>query len=130
MVNKVILVGRLGQDVELKKTPNGSFVANFSLATTEKWTDNNGVKREPTEWHRIIAWKKLAEICGAYLKKGMQVYIEGKLQTRSWEDRDGNKKYTTEIVAREMKMLSGKERTQDAPEYSNDTGFEDDDIPF
>ena len=130
MVNKVILVGRLGKDPEIKYASNGTAVANFSIATTEKWTDSNGEKKESTEWHRIVAWSKLAEICGEYLRKGTQVYIFGKLQTRSWEDSAGNKRYTTEIVVKEMKMLGGRERTQDAPEYSNDSGLEDDDIPF
>ncbi len=105
-VNKVILVGRLGQDPEVRYTPSGVAVANFSLATSEEWTDkNSGEKQERTEWHRIVAWRRLGEICGEYLRKGSQVYIEGKLQTRSWEDRDGNKRYTTEIIANQMQML-------------------------
>ena len=108
-INKVILIGRLGRDPELRYTPEGTAVANFSLATSEEWHDNSsGEKREKTEWHNIVAWKKLGEICGEYLRKGSQVYIEGKLQTRSWEDKDGNKRYKTEIVANQMQMLSDK----------------------
>ena len=102
-VNKAILVGNLGQDPEIRYTPSGSAVANFSIATTDKYKDE-----EKTEWHRIVAFGKLAEICGEYLQKGKQVFIEGKIQTRSWEDRDGVKKYTTEIVANSMQMLGGK----------------------
>ena len=105
-INKVILVGRLGRDPEVKYTPSGVTVANFSIATSEEWKDKGtGEKQERTEWHRIVAWRRLGEICGEYLRKGKQVYIEGKLQTRSWEDRDGNKRYTTEIVASNMQML-------------------------
>ena len=106
-VNKAILIGRLGADPELKYTPSGAAVVNFNIATDESWTDASGVKQERTEWHRIVAWRKLAEICGEYLKKGSRVYIEGQLQTRSWEQ-DGVKRYTTEIVARNMQMLDSK----------------------
>ena len=111
-INKVILVGRLGRDPEVKYTPSGVAVANFSIATSEEWKDKNtGEKQERTEWHRIVAWRRLGEICGEYLHKGKEIYIEGKLQTRSWDDRDGNKRYTTEIVANIMQMLgaAGKE---------------------
>ena len=110
-VNKVILVGNLGADPELRYTSSGTPVASFSLATREKWTNKDGEKGEKTEWHKIVAWARLGEICGEYLHKGKQVYIEGRLQTRSWEDRDGNKRYTTEIVAHTMQMLgpAGKE---------------------
>ncbi len=104
-VNKVILLGNLGSEPELKYTPSGKAVANFSLATTEQWTKKDGEKDEKTEWHRIVAWDRLGEICGEYLHKGKQVYIEGRIQTRTWEDREGNKRYTTEIVAHTMKML-------------------------
>ena len=105
-INKVILVGRLGRDPEVRYTPNGVPVASFSIATSEEWKDKEtGEKRERTEWHRIEAWRRLAEICGDYLSKGKQVYIEGKLQTDAWEDRDGNKRYTTKIVAQNMQML-------------------------
>ncbi|EPZ49902.1 single-stranded DNA-binding protein [Halobacteriovorax sp. GFR7] len=106
-VNKVILVGRLGQDPELKYTPSGMAVCNFSLATGESWTDKNGQKQERTEWHRVVVWGKLAELCGQYLAKGRQAYLEGQLQTRSWEDKDGNKRYTTEINARTVQFLGG-----------------------
>jgi len=104
-VNKVILVGNLGQDPEVRYTKAGQAVASFSLATSEKWTGKDGNKEEKTEWHRIVAWGKLGEICGEYLYKGKQVYIEGRLQTREWDDKDGNKKQTTEIVASNMTML-------------------------
>ncbi len=108
-INKVMLIGRLGQDPEVRYTPDGTAVANFSIATSEEWKDkNSGEKRERTEWHRIVAWRRLGEICGEYLSKGRQVYIEGRIQTRQWDDRDGNKRYTTEIVAREMKMLDSR----------------------
>ena len=96
-VNKVILVGNVGQDPELKYTPSGAAVTNFSVATNEVWKDNDGNQQERTEWHRIVLWRKLAEVAGEWLKKGKKVYIEGKLQTRSWEDKDGVKRYTTEI---------------------------------
>jgi single-strand DNA-binding protein len=110
-INKVILVGRLGKDPEVRYTPSGVTVANFSIATSEEWKDREtGEKQERTEWHRIVAWRRLGEICGEYLRKGKQVYIEGKLQTRSWEDRDGNKRYTTEIVASNMQMLDSLNR--------------------
>ncbi|MCK4417744.1 MAG: single-stranded DNA-binding protein [Candidatus Latescibacteria bacterium] len=109
-VNKVILIGHLGADPELKYTPGGRAVANFNMATTDAWTDkSSGEKKEKTEWHRIVVWDKQAEICGEYLKKGSHVYIEGRLQTRSWEDKNGMKRYTTEIVAQRMQMLGAKE---------------------
>ncbi len=104
-INKVILIGNLGADPELRSTATGSTVANFSLATKEAWTGKDGNKEERTEWHRIVAWGRLGEICGEYLAKGKQVYVEGKLQTRSWEDRDGKKRYTTEVLAQTMQML-------------------------
>ena len=108
-VNKVILVGRLGRDPELRYTPDGTAVANFSVATSDEWKDRNtGEKRERTEWHRIVAWRRLAEICGEYLSKGREVYIEGSLQTREWTDKEGQKRYTTEILARDMQMLGPK----------------------
>jgi single-strand DNA-binding protein len=109
MINKVILIGNLGADPEIRYTQNGTQVATFNLATTERWRGQDGQTQEQTEWHRIVAWAKLAEICGEYLHKGSRVYIEGKLQTRKWQDQDGVDRYTTEIIAREMKMLSGKE---------------------
>ncbi|NOY69076.1 MAG: single-stranded DNA-binding protein [Deltaproteobacteria bacterium] len=107
-INKVILVGNLGKDPEIRYTQDGQAVANFTIATTDTWKDKvTGEKREKTEWHRIVAFRRLGEICGQYLSKGKQVYIEGKLQTRSWEQ-DGIKRYTTEIVANEMQMLGSK----------------------
>ena len=133
-VNKVLLIGNLGQDPEVKFLPNGNAVCNFSIATTEKWKRKDGSDNEKTEWHRIVIFGKLAEIAGQYLKKGKQVYIEGKIQTRQWEDKDGNKRYTTEIVANQMTMLGGKGQTETAPASSgnNNSGQDDDDsgLPF
>ena len=136
-VNKVILVGRLGQDPEVRYTPSGSAVANFSIATSEEWKDKDtGNKQERTEWHRIVAWRRLGEICGEYLHKGSQIYIEGRLQTRAWDDRDGNKRYTTEIIAQNMQMLSAADRGgKTAPRDENFPVEEPvtvpgDDIPF
>lgn len=141
-INKVILIGRLGQDPEVRYTPDGTAVANFSIATSEEWKDkNSGEKRERTEWHRIVAWRKLGEICGEYLSKGRQVYIEGRIQTRSWEDKDGNKRYTTEIIASDVQFLGGRDSAGSAGPSAGapDTGGgstlsgpgpQDDDIPF
>ena len=106
MINKVILIGNLGADPEIRYTQNGTQVATFNLATTERWRGQDGQTQEQTEWHRIVAWANLAEICGEYLHKGSRVYIEGKLQTRKWQDQGGADRYTTEIIAREMKMLT------------------------
>ena len=106
-VNKVIIVGRLGADPEVKQISSGNTVARLSLATSEVWNDRNGQKQERTEWHRIVVWGKQAEICGKYLSKGRQIYIEGRLQTRSWEGQDGRKNYTTEIVANTIQFLGG-----------------------
>lgn len=106
MINKAILIGNLGADPELRYTQSGTPVASFRIATTERWKDKEGNPQEQTEWHNIVAWTRLAEICGEYLNKGSRVYIEGKLQTRKWQDQNGNDRYTTEIVAREMKMLT------------------------
>jgi single-strand DNA-binding protein len=108
-VNKAILVGRLGKDPEVRRTPGGAAVARFSLATNETWTDRNGERQERTEWHNIVVWNKLAEICEQYLAKGKLIYIEGRIQTREYDDKDGNKRRITEIVANEMKMLGSKE---------------------
>ncbi len=108
-INKVILVGNLGADPEVRYTPQGTAVANFNLATNESYKNRDGELVEKTEWHRIVAWDRLAEICGEYLKKGSQVYIEGSLQTRSYEDKDGVTKYTTEIKAREMQILGSRD---------------------
>jgi single-strand DNA-binding protein len=104
-INKVILIGRLGANPEIRYTSGGQGVANFNLATSENWTDKGGQKQERTEWHRIVAWGKLAELANQYLQKGRQVYVEGRLQTRSWEDKEGQKRYTTEIVANTIQFL-------------------------
>jgi single-strand DNA-binding protein len=106
-VNKVILVGRLGQNPEVRYTPSGAAVANFSIATNESWTDKQGQKQERTEWHRIVVWGKLAELCSQYLTKGRQAYIEGRMQTRQWQDKDGQTKYTTEVQAQTVQFLGG-----------------------
>jgi single-strand DNA-binding protein len=132
-VNKVILLGRLGADPEIRYTSNGTAVANFRIATSERWTAQNGEKEERTEWHRIVAFGKLGEICGEYLAKGKQVYIEGRLQTRTWEDRDKNQRTTTEIIAATMQMLGsaagGKTPDKEDPSYAEEPA-KDDDIPF
>ncbi|MFO1520302.1 MAG: single-stranded DNA-binding protein [bacterium] len=106
-VNKVILIGNLGTDPEVRYTPSGSAVANFNIATNENWKGKDGQDQERTEWHKIVVWGKLAELCGEYLAKGRTVYVEGRLQTRSWDDKDGNKRYTTEIVANTIQFLGG-----------------------
>ena len=108
-INKVILVGNLGQDPELRYTGSGTAVCNMRIATSESYKDREGNQVENTEWHTVVAWARLAEICGEYLKKGRQVYIEGSLQTRQWDDKDGNTRYSTEIKAREMQMLGGRD---------------------
>ena len=147
MVNRVTLVGRLGRDPEMRQTGTGTPIVNFSVATNESWKDKNGEQQERTEWHKIIAWGRLAEICNEYLTKGKQVYIEGRLQTNEWEDKDGNKRYTTEVVANEMKMLgtrSEEDYTSPSEQASShtspseqaseggemDSGLTEDDIPF
>ena len=107
-VNKVILVGNLGQNPEVRYTPSGAAVANFSLATNESWVDKSGQKQEKTEWHRIVVWGKTAEHCQQYLTKGRQIYLEGRLQTRQWQDKDGQTKYTTEVQAQTVQFLGGK----------------------
>lgn len=117
-VNKVILVGNLGKDPELRYTPAGAAVANFSLATTERYKDRDGNRQEKTEWHNIVAWRQLAEICGKYLHKGKQIYVEGKIQTRSYDDRDGNKRYMTEIVMDQMQMLGSKNDAGNNSQYT------------
>lgn len=135
-INKVILIGRLGGAPELRYTANGKAVASFKVATNEQWTGKDGEKEERTEWHRIVAWGRLGEICGEYLKKGTQVYLEGRIQTRSWEDKEGVKRYTTEIVAQTMQMLSPSTKAGTAS--STDEKFPseepisipEDDIPF
>lgn len=147
-VNKVILIGNLGKDPEIRYMPNGGAVCNVTLATSETWKDKNtGESQEKTEWHRVVMFRRLAEIAGEYLKKGSKVYIEGRLQTRKWQDQQGQDRYTTEIVADEMQMLdsrsgssaeyagapsSGGQRPAPqpaAPQSGPDDGFEDD-IPF
>ena len=133
-INKVILIGSIGKDPETRYAANGNAITNLSLATSEQWQDKNtGEKQERTEWHRVSMFGRLAEIAAEYLKKGSKVYIEGKLQTRKWQDKDGRDCYTTEIVASEMQMLDG--RTQDQPAQQplqsepKQPDF-DDDIPF
>src|ERR1700742_1318767 len=120
-VNKVILVGRLGQNPEVRYTPSGAAVANFSIATNESWTDKSGQKQERTEWHRVVVWGKLAELCSQYLSKGRQAYIEGRLQTRQWQDKDGQTKYTTEGQAQTVQFLGGQAGERPAREYSGDS---------
>jgi single-strand DNA-binding protein len=135
-VNKVILVGNLGADPELRYTPGGAAVAKFNVATHEQWTGKDGQKGERTEWHKIVAWARLGEICGEYLHKGSQVYIEGRIQTKSWEDREGVKRYTTEIIAQTMKMLGsagkgGEAKSQEERFPTEEpVSIPDDDIPF
>ncbi|MHC4429827.1 MAG: single-stranded DNA-binding protein [Planctomycetota bacterium] len=141
-VNKVMLIGNLGRDPEVRYTSDGKPVANFTMATTERWNDPSGERKEKTEWHRIVVWGKQAEIAGEYLRKGRQVYVEGSLQTRDWTDREGNKRQTTEVRAQRFQMLGrpgdfeAASGGAPAPERSTtsvaDTGpgFEDDDIPF
>ena len=151
-VNKVILVGNLGRDIELRYTPGGAAVATLSLATAEVWNDKNGQRQERTEWHRVILWGKQAESLQEYLKKGKQIYVEGRLQTRQWDDKDGNKRYTTEVKADRLTLLgggsgrsnTGERRSSNQPESAEDGGAQpesaedggavnpitDDDIPF
>ncbi len=140
-VNKVILIGNLGKDPEIRTTPQGTTLARFSLATSTTWKDASGAKQERTEWHDIVAWEKLAQICGEYLHKGKMVYVEGSLQTRSWEDQNGQKRYKTEIKASTVVMLSRREegaRASSAREVAETPepaatvggGGYDDDVPF
>ena len=146
-INRVMLVGNLGQDPDVKHTANGNAVVNITVATSESWNDKQtGEKVEKTEWHRVVAFQKLAEIMGQYLRKGSQVYIEGKLQTRKWQDQNGQDRYTTEVVADNMLMLGGRGETDtrqqssgfrkdaqprhDHAQSGNDGFINDDDIPF
>lgn len=137
-INKVIIVGHLGNDPEMRSMPNGEAVANISVATSEAWTDKNtGERREVTEWHRIVFYRKLAEICGQYLKKGAQVYIEGRLRTRKWQDQNGQDRYTTEIQGDVMQMLGtrpqsadGANNSQPIPQQDASVNAFDDSIPF
>lgn len=126
MVNKAILVGRVGRDPETRFTGGGTPVANFSIATSEKFKNRNGEKQEKTEWHRIVAWGKLAEIVQQYVTKGMLVFIEGQIGTREWKDKDGNKRTSTEITARELRMLGGGRRSEGSNGNSQD--HEEDDF--
>jgi single-strand DNA-binding protein len=151
-VNKVLILGRLGQDPELKYTPSGAAVCSFSLATSDNWTDKSGQKQERTEWHNIVVWGKLGELCNQYLSKGRQAFVEGSLQTRSWEGTDGQKKYRTEINGRNVQFIGGQaqagqgQRTETAGfdqtpapaangmnqdfNVATDANFTADDIPF
>lgn len=136
-VNKAIIIGNLGRDPELKYMTSGDAVCNFTIATKDTWKDRDGNQQEKTEWHNIVAFKRLAEICGEYLKKGSQVYIEGRIQTRSWEDKDGVKKYFTDIVADRMQMLGRRDEKPDSmptpPPAEPDVSpakNEEDDLPF
>jgi single-strand DNA-binding protein len=146
-VNKAIIVGNLGRDPEVRYSASGSAIANVTVATTDSWKDRqSGERQERTEWHRVVFFNRLAEIAGEYLKKGSQVFIEGRIQTRKWEDKDGNERWTTEIVANEMQMLGSRgggsmsdgppddSGTAPAPSSSGSSGFSDsefdDDIPF
>ena len=137
MLNKVMLIGNLGADPEVRFTSNGTTVAIFRVATTEKWTSKSGEAQQQTEWHNIVAWRRLAEICGEHLRKGSRVYIEGALKTRKWQDQNGNDRYTTEVIAREMKMLSSRgEGGSGQQGQGQGGGYEpppmppDDDVPF
>jgi single-strand DNA-binding protein len=147
-VNKVLLIGNLGKDPELRYTPGGQPVASFPIATTERWADKSGQRQERTEWHNIVVWGKLAELCNQYLKKGRSAYVEGRITTRSWDDRDGNKKYKTEIVATQIQFLSGGMPDNDGsmpqesspvsdnthydqgPAVAGSAGIGEDDLPF
>jgi single-strand DNA-binding protein len=137
-LNKVMLIGNLGKDPEVRYTPSGQAVASFNLATSEKFKNKNGEWEERTEWHRVTLWAKLAEIAGEYLAKGKTVYIEGRLQTRKWQDNSGNERYTTEIVGEKMQMLSPKGERRGGESASGPAAgggfeeppFQDDDIPF
>jgi single-strand DNA-binding protein len=142
-VNKVILVGRLGRDPETRYTPSGQQVCNFSIATDRQYKDRTGQLQKQTEWHRIVAWGKLAEICGKYLKKGSQVFIEGRIQSRQWEDQQGQKRTSFDIIANEMRMLGSRGEGAAPPpipaeeetpaaggEEFSQTAGQDEDIPF
>lgn len=138
MVNKVILIGNLGRDPEVRTTPSGQTVANFTMATSRRWKDREGNRQDKTEWHNVVVWGKQAEIAGQYLTKGKQIYIEGRLETRSWDDKThGDKRYRTEVICDNFQMLGSRAGGEDSSETrgggpSPDTGgdFVDDDIPF
>jgi single-strand DNA-binding protein len=136
-VNKVILIGNLGRDPELRYTPSGQAVANFTLATNERFSSKDGEKQERTEWHRIVAWGRTGELCAQYLSKGRSVYLEGRLQTREWEDKEGQKRRTTEIVAQTVQFLGGRGSEGGAGSAASGGGDYDaggpppaDDVPF
>jgi single-strand DNA-binding protein len=138
-VNKVILIGNLGRDPEIRYTANGTPVANFTMATTDRWTDASGERKERTEWHRVVVWSKQAEIVSEYLRKGRQVYVEGSLQTREWTDREGNKRTTTEIRAQRVQMLGGRPEEREPAEApaervsqvaEPESSYDEDDVPF
>lgn len=140
MVNKVILVGNLGRDPEMRSTQSGQPIATFTLATNRKWRDKNGQKQEQTEWHQVVVWGRQAEIAGQYLTKGKQIYLEGRLQTRSWDDqKSGEKRYRTEVICENFQMLGGRgdsdmdRSSSGGPPPFDDSSFgpdDDDDIPF
>ena len=143
MVNKVLLIGNLGRDAEQRHTTSGTAVSTLNLATTDAWTDKSGQRQERTEWHRVVVWDRMAESLQPYLVKGKQIYVEGRLQTREWNDRDGNKRYTTEVRADRIKLLGGRgdsgggggrdmaaDRGQDAPAGGGPAELTEDDIPF
>jgi len=132
MVNQVILIGNLGANPEQKQADSGTVVTTFSVATSRHWKDTNGQLREETEWHRIVAFGRLAEICGQYLSKGSKVYLEGRLQTQKWDDQNGNARYTTQIVVQVMKMLDSKMQRTDLPAASETrtVPFDMGDVPF
>jgi single-strand DNA-binding protein len=142
-LNKILLIGNLGKDPEVRYTPDGSPVATFSLATSESWTDKSGSRQEHTEWHTIVAWNKLADLCKRYLSKGRQVYIEGRIRSRDWTDKEGNKRRTTEVIASQMVLLGSRPQNAEAGYQPMDTarqapaepgfgdmGISDSDIPF
>jgi single-strand DNA-binding protein len=145
-LNKVMLIGHLGKDPEVRYTADGTAVATFSLATSENWTDKNGTRQEHTEWHNIVAWRRFADLSQKYLNKGRQVYIEGRLQTRDWNDREGIRRRTTEIIVTQIVLLGSRSKSTDAPvsyqepasssteaepeQAFGNAGITDDDIPF
>ncbi len=144
-LNKIMLIGNLGRDPEIRYTPEGTPVANFSIATSENWTDKSGSRQEHTEWHNIVAWNRLADLSQKYLSKGRQVYIEGRIRTREWNDREGNKRRTTEVIATQMVLLGSRTQSSEMnvppsetatkanneqDEAFGDTGITDSDIPF
>lgn len=132
-VNRVSLMGNLGSDPEKRFTQNGNSVTNFRMATNETWTDKDGNKQKRTEWHRVVVWGKLADVCAQYLNKGRQVYVEGRLQTRKWQDKDGNDRFTTEINAQTVNFIDSRKpaANQEQPaQQAEDTPVDTDDCPF